>query len=95
MRWTEEKEYDRYQQRYIKRTMGMWTGLDSVIRILLSPVYALGLWWMCVKGTPIRVQTLHEEDYEPEYDVGEHRMRCPHCRRPMSEEVDITFKVQT
>lgn len=72
----EGKEKRRVSQRYVKRNLGMWTGLAWYLRIVFAPLYVLGFAYHCLKGTPINLQILHEEDYEPEEPSI---VKCSHC----------------
>lgn len=89
-----EEEYRRAPQRYVRSNMGMWTGLNPVIRIVLSPLYATLMWLHCVLGTPVNFQKLHAEDYEPEYDTMEGLRVCPQCQRPKGDEIEVTFRIR-
>lgn len=79
--------------RYVKREMGWWTDLPLKYRFFMAPIYALTIWIWCVKGIPIAVQILHEEEYDPEYEALPSRRICPRCDRYMDEEVKFQFRV--
>lgn len=82
----------RYLNRYVKRQMGMWTDLSWYYRIPLSPLYAVHLWWWCVKGVPVNIQRLHDEDYEP--DEPETTIRCPECRKPKNRDMTLSLEIR-
>lgn len=74
----EGKEKRRVSQRYVKKNLGMWTGFPWYLRIVFATLYGLDFVYHCVRGTPINLQILHEEDYDPDEPSI---TKCPQCRQ--------------
>lgn len=94
----EAEERRRASQRYVRFNYGLWAGREVwpwYYRIPLAPVYGLMIAWYCMKGVPVNLQILHEQDYEPDKDPdGERPLKCPQCQKPLDREIDIEFRVR-
>lgn len=93
----EAEEYRRASQRFVKQNLGMWAGREVLpwyYRVPLAPLYGLYFTYICLKGVPINLQILREQDYEPDRDPdGEQRLKCPQCTEPLHRDIDIQFSV--
>jgi hypothetical protein len=86
----EAQEYRKRYDRYVKSNLGMWTGLCSLYRVFLSPIYAAMFWYYCLKGVPMNFQVLHDEDYEPD---ERETTKCPQCGKVSDESLTIEVGV--
>lgn len=77
----EAKEKRPESDRYVDTNIGLWTGrypLPWYYRIPLAPIYGIWMAWWCLKGVPVNLQVLHDEDHEPKSQSNK-IVQCPQC----------------
>lgn len=79
--------------RYVKSNLGLWSGREILpwyLRLVFAPLYAMQIFYYCLRDVPVNLQILHGKHYVP----GETGMlKCPQCKEPIHRNINLDFEI--